>query len=245
MKIALVAGLSQANYPYKNFEEIKRWAKEAKKQGAELLLFGEAFLQGFQAMTFQYQDDIEKCLSRGSKLLAEIRQFAKEEGIGIGFGYYENDKGAIYSSYLVIGESGEPLVNYKRVSQGWKEPSACADYREGEVFKSFRYKGKELGLMVCGDFWEDHLLAQIIEMDAHIDAFLWPVHCDYDPAFWEESSNVEYQKRTEILEKPVLFINNYSSLEDGAKGGLYLWHQGKTLKEVPMGQEAMLLVELT
>lgn len=245
MKIALVAGLSLANDPEKNFEQIKKWAKEAKKHGAELLLFGEAFLQGFQAMSFQYKEDIEKCLSSGAKLLAEIRQFAKNEKIGIGFGYYENDKGAIYSSYLVIGESGEVLVNYKRVSQGWKESSACADYREGEVFKSFRYKGKELGLMVCGDFWEDHLLAQIIEMDAQVDAFLWPVHCDYDPVFWEESEKEEYRKRTEILEKPVLFINNYSSLEDEAKGGLYTWHQGKTLKEAPMGNETMLLVELS
>lgn len=244
MKLALVAALSQANRVDENLQQLKEQTIKAKKEEADLVLFGEAFLHGFQTMNFTYEEDIEKCFSDGSPVIAELRNFAKDKCIGIGFGYYENHRGAIYGSYMILDDQGEVLLNYRRVSKGWKEPQACADYREGKAFKSFRYQGKELGLMVCGDFWEDDLLSAIVNMDAVVDAFIWPVHCDYDVTFWEKEERQEYAKRTEILAQPVFFINNYSVNPEEAKGGLYHWQQGKTLASEEMGKEAMLLVEI-
>ncbi|NLX83850.1 MAG: carbon-nitrogen hydrolase family protein [Clostridiales bacterium] len=244
MKIALVAANSRVNQVEENLNTLFDAAREAKKQGAGLALLGEAFLQGFEAMTFDYKTDIHKCLGQGSQAIARILAFAKAEGIALGLGYYENDHGAIYASYLLVGDEGQVLANYRRVSPGWKEPGAHADYRCGTHFLSVNVQGKELALMLCGDFWEDGLLSQILEMDDRADAFLWPVHCDYDIAFWEASEEAEYRRRSELLAAPVLMINNYTAVPGCAKGGLYHWHLGGTLAKADMGREAMLIVEI-
>lgn len=165
MNIALIAATSLTDQVEENLNTLFAKARAAKGQGADLALFGEAFLQGFEALTFEYESDIHKCLSLGSQAIARILAFCKQEGIALGVGYYENDHGAIYASYLLVGEEGQVLANYRRVSPGWKEPGAHADYREGKHFLSVRYKGRELAVIVCGDFWEDELLPQIIEMD--------------------------------------------------------------------------------
>ena len=242
MKIALIAALSETRQPEANFRRMQGWAKKAKAAGAELALFGEAYLQGFEAMCFDYQQDIEHCLSSGSQLIGKICAFAKEAGIALGFGYYENHHGAIHASYLLVSNEGVPMANYRRMSPGWKEPGAHADYREGKHFLTVRYQEKTLALMQCGDFWEDELLPAIVEMDADADAFLWPVHCDYAVSDWENGVREEYRERTQILEKPVLFINNVASPADRAKGGLYHWDLGRTVAAVEMGEEGMLVV---
>ncbi len=244
MNIALIAATSLTDQVEENLNTLFAKARAAKGQGADLALFGEAFLQGFEALTFEYESDIHKCLSLGSQAIARILAFCKQEGIALGVGYYENDHGAIYASYLLVGEEGQVLANYRRVSPGWKEPGAHADYREGKHFLSVRYKGRELAVIVCGDFWEDELLPQIIEMDDRADAFLWPVHCDYDVGSWQASEEAEYEKRSQLLAAPVLFVNNYTEEPDRAKGGLYHWHQGHTIAKSDMGQEGILLVEI-
>lgn len=244
MKIALIAAVSRTDQVEENLNTLFENARKAKGQGADLALYGEAFLQGFEAMTFEYESDIHKCLSLGSRTIARVMAFCKAEGIALGLGYYENAHGAIYASYLLVGDLGQVLANYRRVSPGWKEPGAHADYREGKHFLSVRYKGKELALMLCGDFWEDELLPQILEMDDKADAFLWPVHCDYDVGSWQASEEAEYRKRSALLAAPVLFINNFTEEQDRAKGGLYHWHLGRTQARADMGQEAILLVEI-
>ena len=242
MKIALIAALSETNQPEANFQRMQDWATKAKAAGADLALFGEAFLQGFEALTFDYQQDIEKTFSSGSHIIARICAFARETGIALGLGYYENDHGAIYASYLLVSKEGQIMANYRRVSPGWKEPGAHADYREGKHFLTVRYLDKTLGLMLCGDFWEDHLLPAIVEMDLHADAFLWPVHCDYAVSDWENGIREEYRERSQILEHPVLFINNVAAPADRAKGGLYHWDLGRTVAALEMGEEGMLVV---
>lgn len=243
MKIALLAAESEDNKIRDNLRRLKEWGVKAKEADAHLALFGEAYLQGFEGLNFNYDQDIHRCLSLGSPEIAELCQFAKKNELGLGFGYYENYRGAIYSSYMVIHDSGRILCNYRRVSKGWKTSSACADYREGKSFSSFSFHDKRFVPMICGDFWEDDLLGDLVAFDDHVDAYLWPVHCDYDPRDWKEAK-LEYEARTAIFSHSVLYINSYCKGEGRAKGGLYHWKQGKTLAEKKMGKESMLLLDL-
>ncbi len=223
---------------------MKNAVQQAKAKGADLAIFGEAFLHGFDGLQFNYKNDIKIASSSGSEELAEISCLARTNKIAIGFGYYENDKGGIYSSYLVFDENGNRRCNYRRVSEGWRIRETCADYREGKEFVSFKLKNKKLGILVCGDFWEDHLLPQIITLDETVDAFIWPVHCDYEPQHWETGEKQTYAERSQILAKPVLFCNNFCEEKNRAKGGAYCWHQGKTIAELPPGTQGILIIEI-
>ncbi|MEL3908088.1 MAG: carbon-nitrogen hydrolase family protein [Treponemataceae bacterium] len=239
MKISLCAELSTLNIK-KNLDTIKRVVETSK---SDLFVFGEAFLQGFDAMSFEYKKDIKIALPENSIEIAQVKNLAKENECAIAFGFYENASGTIFTSCLVVGKTGKTLCKYRRVSTGWRIQNACADYREGENFQNFELDGKRFGILLCGDFWEDKLLPAIADLDAEVDAFLWAVHCDYTIERWEKDEHPEYKKRTTILAKPVFFCNNYTEDELSAKGGAYLWQQGKEIKALKAGKSGVLTFE--
>ena len=84
----------------------------------------------------------------------------------------------------------------------------------------------------------------IIDRDVETDLFLWPVHCDYPVSQWHETEGEAYRQRSQILSKPVLFVNNYVDPADRAKGGAYLWHLGRELDALPYGLPGLLHVEV-
>ena len=217
---------------------------QAKESQADLLIFGEAFLQGFEAMTFDYKNDVQKAIFLKGVEITTIRTWAKKHDLAIGFGFFENQAGGIYSSYLVIDREGDVQGHYRRVSKGWKQSHACADYREGNQFTTFTLDGRSFTILLCGDFWEDDLLLPIIDRDEMTDYYLWPVHCDYPTEEWNRVSLEVYRQRTEILAKPVIFVNNFIEEEGRAKGGAYLWRQGKELTGLAYGEPGMLVVNL-
>lgn len=232
MRLALAKALSEDNRISENKERLKKYMHEAKKEACDIIIFGEAYLQGFEAMTFDYKDDILKSLSLTSEEIAEIRQTAKKESIAVAFGYYENSKGAIYSSYLVIDKDGSVLTNYRRISEGWKELKARKnkDYREGKGFEIFKFMDKKISVMLCGDFFEDDILPKICDIDGDCDIIFWPVHCDYDEEDWTDTEEDEYRKRSEILDSYVIFVNNDRNDDKRVKKLTYVWKHGKQKK---------------
>lgn len=244
MKLALCAEYSEDRRFEDNLKRLKRRVREAKMAGVELLFFGEAFLQGFGAMSFDYAEDIDLAFGIHGTEIAEVRAIAAEYRIGIGVGFYENYKGAIYSSYLVVDDRGNSFLHYRRRSKGWKMPHACADYREGTTFESGTFRGKRFGVMICGDFWEEHLLPDLIEMEDSVDFFVWPVHCDYFLDRWERTEKELYRERSAILGKSVLYCNNWKPEDEMAKGGAYHWHLGREIASLSPGEPGMLMIEI-
>ena len=71
------------------------------------------------------------------------------------------------------------------------------------------------------------------------------------PGAWVPEANVEYRRgkefpvfefmhRSQILAKPVFFVNNFRLEADEAKGGAYVWRQGTELAALEPGQEGLL-----
>ncbi|NLC26137.1 MAG: carbon-nitrogen hydrolase family protein [Fastidiosipila sp.] len=241
MIISLAATLSVDNDLEANLNSMEKMLAEAEKDRSDLVLFGEAFLQGFNGLTFDYEHDINKiALGTKSPAITKIRQLAIKYDLAIGFGFYENDHSGIFASYMIVDKKGETLVKYQRVSPGAWIPEANVEYRRGKEFPVFEFMGKRFTIMVCGDFWEDELLDAIVQLDPQVDAFFWPVHCDYTEEDWKESEHKAYRHRSQILAKPVFFVNNFRTEADEAKGGAYVWRQGTELAALEPGQEGLL-----
>lgn len=241
MIISLAATLSVDNDLEANLNSMEKMVAEARAEHADLALFGEAFLHGFDALTFDYEHDINN-ITLGSKSpeIVKVRQLAIKHDLAIGFGFYENDQSGIFATYMIVDAAGQTLVKYQRVSPGAWTPEANVEYRRGRKFNIFEFKGKRLTVMVCGDFWEDDLLDAIIELDPQVDAFLWPVHCDYTVEEWAVSAHQAYRDRSQILAKPIFFVNNLRPEDEGAKGGAYVWRQGRELAALEPGREGLL-----
>ncbi|MDO4798990.1 MAG: carbon-nitrogen hydrolase family protein [Bacillota bacterium] len=247
MKITLAAVEQREDMRFA-IDQIRRLAEQEAAKGTSLLLFPEAFFQGFEGLNFNYEHDLSVVVSERGTEINEIRRICREAGIAIGFGYYEMSGGVFYDSYLVLNSAGETLANYRRRNAGWKEPHANADYREGKEFTTFEFGGYRFGIVICGDMFSDEHLTGIAAVEC--DCMLWPVYVDYQKEQWEEEYP-EYLKQTAILGMPVAFVNAYvdDSVSEHkwprAKGGAFVAHLGKPLYELPIDAPGTLTFDLS
>jgi hypothetical protein len=89
MKIALAsARIVDRDIKY-NLSQMQWYMREAKTNGADLVCFGESFLQGFNALSWQYEEDKKIALTISSQEFMQIKVLTKEIGIDVLFGYNE------------------------------------------------------------------------------------------------------------------------------------------------------------
>ena len=237
MKIALASAKIIDRDINHNLAQINRYMTEAKAKDADLVCFGEAFLQGFNALTWQYDRDKEIALSTSSKEFLQIATFTKEIGIDVLFGYNEFDGNTIYSSCALIAD-GKIIHNYRRISKGWKEYSKTDEhYKEGSTVEVFDYKGKKCVIGLCGDLWDHPERFALGE-----DLLLWPVYVCWTKEEWENGGKIEYAEQAKLCCENTLYIN---SICDGdAFGGAVHFFGGKVQKELPIFNEGLLYIKI-
>lgn len=154
MKIALASARIVDRDIEHNLKQMERFMRQAKAENATLVCFGEAFLQGFGALTWNYEKDREIAISTSSKEFSYIKSLTKSIGIDVMFGYNELSGDRIYSSCALVS-GGEIVHNYRRISRGWKEYWKTDDhYREGSSVEIFEYGNKKCAIALCGDLWD-------------------------------------------------------------------------------------------
>lgn len=241
MKIALCAARFVNGDLCGNVERIKACADEYSGR-ADMLCFGEAFVQGFDGLTWDYEKDVNIAVGQDSDLIEELRCTAKRKGIGLGFGYIELSDGRIYSSYMVVSAKGESVCNYRRMSVGWKIPGLGEMYSEGDECCGFEADGKKFAVMLCGDLWTDRVAEKLTEVGA--DVVLWPVYTDFPADEWNDREKFEYAQQADRYCKRALLVNCVCDGESRAKGGAAHFAEGKVVDEVPAGGEDVLVVEV-
>jgi len=239
MKIALAAACYKNRDLAFNAGQMKKWMHEAKSHGADLVCFGEAFLQGFDALTWKFEEDKEIAVSVDSAVFGELKLASREIGIDLLFGYNELDGDAIYSSCALIS-GGELLHNYRRITKGWKEYDKTDDhYREGECAQVFEYRGLRCMIALCGDLWD-----RTDDFACGEDVLFWPLYVTYTPSEWrKEGEQFEYAQKAAEAAETVLLINSLSDTND-AYGGCSWFDCGEIREHLEMGKEGLLYVEV-
>ena len=237
MKIALAAvQVADGNLAF-NIQQMRHYMLEAKRQGVDLVCFGESCLQGFNALCWDYEKDKDMAVSVDSAVFSHICGLSADIGIDVLFGYIERAEDVLYSSCALIME-GILYHNYRRISRGWKEYRKTDDhYREGTAPAVFEYRGRKCAIGLCGDLWdypERFSLGQEI--------LFWPVYVSWTEDEWYHGGREEYAFQANLCCANTLYIN--SICEADAFGGA-LWFSGGNVKaELPVGREGLLLLEL-
>ena len=219
-----------------NMGQIRR-AMERAAGKADLLCFGEAFLQGFDAFRWDYGFDRETALELSSEPFARLKSWTAECGVALATGYLERDGEKLYSSCAVIAD-GEIVRNYRRISKGWKEYTKTdGHYCEGDTTESFRLRGQEMTIALCGDLWDfperfrtEHLL-------------LWPVWVDYTTEEWEAGTLEEYVAQAALAADDVLMVNPIGR-DPANHGGAFYFHGGRVAARLPFDEEGILIAEI-
>ena len=234
MRIGLVSyRCENRNIPF-NMSQIELAMQRTEGQ-ADLLCFGEAYLQGFDALCWDYETDRTVALEQSSETFAQLRRWTVQYGVSLITGYIERDGDKLYSSCAVLSE-GRTVYNYRRVSKGWKEYSKTdGHYCEGTEVKSFHLQGKDMSLTLCGDLWD------------FPDAFrtehplIWPVYVNYTPEEWNSGVLEEYAAQAALASKDVLMVNPIDS-EPVNHGGSFRFCGGRVAARIPFDKEDILIV---
>ena len=212
---------------------------------ADIVIFGEAFLQGFYGVIFDVEHDAQIAVSQNDPIIKEICSVAKQFAIAVSFGFIEKENNYFYSSQITIDANGSVIDIYRRVSPGWKEAFANQQYCEGKGFHTFSFQGKNTVIGLCGDLWFDENIAEIKQLNP--DVVFWPVYTDFNSKEWNEAIKYEYATQAKQFCDTVLYVNSYCKDKEGdeiAKGGSALFGDGCIRAEIPSGKEDILLVEI-
>ena len=244
MKCALASmGFINEDIEYNKNVIIETMIKYAKD--ADIVIFGEAFLQGFYGATFEVEHDSKLAISQDDSIIKEICSVAKEYGVAVSFGFIEKAGNLFYSSQITIDSNSKVIDVYRRVSPGWKEETANEQYCEGKEFHAFEYKGQRIVVGLCGDLWFDENITEIKSLSP--DLVFWPVYTDFNYNEWNKSMKYEYAEQAGKVGGIVLYINSFCKDKDGdeiARGGSALFVDGQIVKEIPAGNEDVLVVEV-
>jgi len=245
MKIALAsAPVKNRNIEF-NMQAMIDAMNRASGQ-ADVILFGESVLQGFDCLCWDYDTDNHMAVALTDAPIQRMCEAAREYGIAVSFGFIERIEDVLYSSQIFISSDGEIVNVFHRVSVGWKEYDKTDEhYREGKHFQKFRYGGKSFAVGLCGDLWTDGRPEEMKALNA--DIVLWPVWCDYDAEEWNNSIKHEYAEQAALCGDCVLLVNPYCADADvsgAAAGGAVCFKSGSIVAEMPSGQSEMIIVEI-
>ena len=237
MKIALASAKVVDKDISFNITQMDRFMQEAKAQKAELVCFGESFLQGFNALVWDFEEDKNMAVSTDSSVFEAICGLSRKHEIDVLFGYIEREGEILYSSCALIGD-GKLCQNYRRISRGWKEYWKTDDhYREGDAVPVFEYRGKRCAIGLCGDLWD---YPERFALEQEI--LFWPVYCGWTEEEWYGGENESYARQAHLCCPDTLYID---SLCDGdAFGGAFWFAEGKIKAELPFKKEGLLIIDI-
>jgi predicted amidohydrolase len=145
MKIALAQtpGLIE-NIPGA-FALMETKAAEAKAHGADLLILPEMYLSGYNIgpdSALKYAQTIAD--------LAPAQDIAKSYNIALVFGYPERVGTAVANSAILIGPTGDILLNYRK-SHLYGDLDRAMFKALGTEFPTAELHGYKIGLLICYD----------------------------------------------------------------------------------------------
>ena len=145
MKFALFQGSSDLADTQSNLAKIATIAKSAATQGAELVMFPELFLTGYDLRERTRRVAESK---DGSSFVA-ISKIAIEHNIGILYGYPELVGDDCFNSAQFVSPAGESISNYRKLHLFG--PHEKAQFVEGDAIKLVDFAGLKIGILICYD----------------------------------------------------------------------------------------------
>lgn len=235
MKIGLASYEFRNNDVAFNTAQMER-AMDAAQGRVDLLCFGETFLQGFDALGWNYETDKDIAIFADSKVMRRLCGMATGYQVDLLFGYIEKSSDSLYSSCAVI-ENGELICNYRRISKGWKEYGITdGHYREGTETDGFSYHGQPMKIALCGDLWD---FPERFRTDGLL---IWPAYVNFELDAWPRHER-EYARQARLAARRTLMVNPISS-DPVSHGGAFYFVDGEIEKKLAYDTEGILSIEV-
>lgn len=235
MRIGLVSYRCENGNTAFNLSQMERALRETEGR-VDLLCFGEAFLQGFDSLCWDYEKDQRVAVAQSSETMRKLCGLTLQYHTALLTGYIELAQDRLYSSCIVLSE-GRIVHNYRRISKGWKEYSITDHhYCEGDDTRPFSLNGKSIMLALCGDLWD------YPERFRTEQLLIWPVYVNYTPAAWEDGLLSEYAAQAALVSADALMVNPLDRSPEN-HGGSFRFQRGEVTARIRFDQEQILIVD--
>lgn len=242
MKAALVSNNVTGDFK-ENRRTILALAESALDMGAELIVFPETAATGL-ADTGEAEHDLMIAENVSGPLCQEWGAFAKSSKVWFAAGLLERNGCRIYDSYVILDPEGNLALHYRRIDPHWHRPADDPQiYSVGEEAKTVMTPFGKLGVLVCGDVWDDGIVARMKALEP--DYLLYPFLRARDQGKEWQAEFVEYCKRFSMVGVRTLAVNLYegAGTEDSFGGAWFVDGRGRILSNLPEEGMGVLLVD--
>ena len=250
MKIAL----AQQNYHIGNFEyntrRIIEGIEEAKKRGADLVVFSELSVCGYPPRDFlEFTDFVNKCY----QAIDEIKMHADEIGVVVGCPA-RNDvregKDLFNAAWLLHNKEVKAVVA-KTCLPNYDVFDEYRYFEPAYSWKTIPFKGRNLAITICEDLWNlgDNPLYRICPMDKLMEGRPdLMVNISASPFDYDHDQDRLEVIRANVLKYhlPIVYCNAIGSqteiVFDG--GSLAFDQQGNVISELKYFEEDLQVVDM-
>jgi NAD+ synthase (glutamine-hydrolysing) len=250
MKIAI----AQQNYHIGNFEfntrRIIEGIREAREQGADLVVFSELSVCGYPPRDFlEFEDFCNRCY----QAVEEISTHSKEIGVLIGCPVRNparEGKGLFNAAWLLY--QGEvKAIQHKTLLPTYDVFDEYRYFEPGSRWNIMEFKGRRLAVTVCEDIWNlgNNPLYRMCPMDMLVhqrpDCMINLSASPFDYAHAEERKDI-VRANVDKYKIPMFYCNAVGSqteiVFDG--GSLIMDKEGKIVRSLPFFREGLITATL-
>ncbi|MEL7471022.1 MAG: carbon-nitrogen hydrolase family protein [Pseudomonadota bacterium] len=152
-RLALYQGPSPSGDEAAAFATIEQVLTASSAMGADMVVFPEAYLLGYNLSQMISQPLDGPWIDR-------LGALAKQTGIATVIGLSERDGEKCFNTAVAIGPDGAIMSSYRKI-QLW-EAREGSIWAPGESYATFAHKGRTIGLLICYDIeFPEHVRALV------------------------------------------------------------------------------------
>ena len=142
MRLALYQGPSPAGDVAAAFEAVESALSAASAMRADIAVFPEIFLPGYNVPRPEAQP-------LDGPWVRRLGAAAREAGVALVIGMAEQAGGVVYNSAVVLGPDGGLLASYRKLQLFGEREKAL--YAPGDAYVVFPFRNRRIGLLICYD----------------------------------------------------------------------------------------------
>jgi len=173
MKIALYQGAGKPTKVDENLAIIQHQAVTAAERGADLIIFPELFLTGYN-IGQMVQDLAEPA---DGPFCQKAAQIAREADIAIMYGYPERLDASVYNSALLIDRQGQTRANYRKTHLYGSYEKRY--FTPGDRLVIAELEDLKIGILICYDVEFPEAVRALAQTGAHLIAVPTALMEDY------------------------------------------------------------------
>jgi len=214
-----------------NRARLEKAIREAKRQGAELVVTPEGALEGYvvneviratgekrNELTARFNALAEPC---DGPYIQHFRKLCEELKVHLVLGFLESDGGQTYNTAILIRPDGTIAGKYRKThfAQGYSNGDEKGDnppgYLRGTEYPVFEIRGRKMGIMICYDRREPVVAKSLVANGA--DFLINPAY-----GMMGDCNCRFLTARAQETHVPILFVHPNQTVYTGAQAQIQL-----------------------